>query len=113
MFEVTGDDIQRLDDRQLRTLIARLAIAELSAAGLPISGVTAGGHQNAADGGLDVRVELPDGSYSGDFIPRMPLGLQVKNTDIAAAAITEEMKYGAPFVPSSASWPMLAGHMSS
>jgi len=94
MFEITGDDLQRLDDKELRTLVARLAIAELRTAGLPISGVTAGGHQNAADGGLDVRVELPDRTYSGDFIPRVPLGFQVKNTDMAAAAIAGEMKYG-------------------
>ena len=57
MFEVTGDDIERLDDSELRTLVARLAVAELRANSLPVAGVTAGGDQNAPDGGLDVRVE--------------------------------------------------------
>jgi hypothetical protein len=92
MFEVTGDEIQRLDDVQLRTLVARLAIAELDAKGLPTSGVTAGGDQNAADGGLDVRVEVLGGSCSGNFIPRVPLGIQVKKPDMGPAAIEEEMK---------------------
>lgn len=92
MFEVRGDEIQRLDDVELRTLVARLAIAELSAKGLPVSGVTAGGDQNAADGGLDVRVELQGASYAGDFIPRVPLGIQVKKPDMGPAAIAGEMK---------------------
>jgi len=92
MFEVTGDELQRLDDVQLRTLIARLAIAELNAKQLPISGVTAGGDQNAADGGLDVRVELLGNPYAGDFISRVPLGFQVKKPDMGPAAIAAEMK---------------------
>lgn len=92
MFEVSGTDIQRLDDVQLRTLVARLAIAELSIRRLPIAGVTAGGHQNAGDGGLDVRVEILGGSVSGDFIPRAPLGFQVKNTTMGAGAIKDEMR---------------------
>lgn len=92
MFEVSGAEIQLLDDEQLRTLIARLAIAELLSKNLPISGVTAGGNQNAADGGLDVRVELQGASYAGDFIPRVPLGIQVKKPDMGPAAITGEMK---------------------
>lgn len=91
MFEVTGNDIQRLDDTQLRTLVARLAIAELSANGLPISGVTAGGDQNAADGGLDVRVETTCKVRKGDFVPRVPLGFQVKKPDMGPAAIQSEM----------------------
>lgn len=92
MFEITGDEVQRLDDAQLRTLVARLAIAELSAKALPISGVTAGGDQNAPDGGLDVRVELANVEYAGDFVPRVPLGFQVKKPDMGPAAITSEMK---------------------
>jgi len=92
MFEVSGEEIQRLDDVQLRTLVARLAIAELNAKALSVSGVTAGGDQNAADGGLDVRVELLGSAYTGDFIPRTPLGFQVKKPDMGPAAIAGEMK---------------------
>ncbi|MDT9599135.1 hypothetical protein [Sphingosinicella rhizophila] len=91
MFEVTGDEIQRLGDTELRTLVSRLAIAELRAKCMPIAGVTAGGHQDAADGGLDVRVEVAVEGYEGDFVPRVPLGVQVKKPDMSASAIKDEM----------------------
>jgi len=39
MFEITGDDIARLGDSDLRTLVVRLALAELQAQGLPRSAV--------------------------------------------------------------------------
>lgn len=92
MFEITGDDVQNLNDSHLRTLVARLAIAELRERALPVSGVTAGGHQNAPDGGLDVRVEVRGDCDPGDFIPRVPLGIQVKKPDMTPAAISHEMK---------------------
>ncbi len=92
MFEVTGDDISRLNDDDLRTLAARLALAELGRMGLPISGVTAGGNQNAADGGIDVRVSRPSGSVVGDFVPRNETGIQVKLPDMPKAAIILEMR---------------------
>jgi hypothetical protein len=92
MFEITGDDLQKLDDSELRTLVARLAIAELRASALPIVGVTAGGDQNAPDGGLDVRVESSVPVTAGNFVPRVPLGFQVKKPDIASTAISNEMR---------------------
>ena len=92
MFEVTGDNISRLNDDDLRTLAARLALAELGRMGLPISGVTAGGNQNAADGGIDVRVSRPSGSVAGDFVPRNETGIQVKLPDMPKAAIILEMR---------------------
>jgi hypothetical protein len=91
MFEITGDDIAALTDADLRTLVARLAIAELDRQGLPISGVTAGGNQDAADGGLDVRVEVPD-LPAPDFVPRSTTGYQVKKPNMTASAIADEMR---------------------
>jgi hypothetical protein len=92
MFEVTGDDISRLNDDDLRTLVTRLSLAELGKLSLPLSGVTAGGNQNAADGGIDVRVSRPTGSIAGDFIPRDETGIQVKLPDMPKAAIISEMR---------------------
>ena len=92
MFEVTGSDIAALTDVDLRTLVARLALAELQKAGLPQSSVTAGGTQTAPDGGLDVRVSVPGTIASPDFVPRPETGFQVKKPDMNASAITEEMK---------------------
>lgn len=92
MFEVVGSDIERLSDTELRSLIVRLATSELRRQGLPLSSVTAGGHQDAADGGLDVRVESPAALPRADFVARRHTGFQVKKPDMAASAIREEMR---------------------
>jgi hypothetical protein len=92
MFEVTGSEIASLTDVDLRTLVARLALAELREAGLPQSSVTAGGNQTAPDGGLDVRVSVPGAIASPNFVPRPETGFQVKKSDMNASSIMEEMK---------------------
>lgn len=92
MFEVTGEDIARLSDGDLRSLIVRLARSELRAQGLPVSAVTAGGHQDAPDGGLDVRVECPSPLVRPDFVPRAATGFQVKKPDMPASKIRDEMR---------------------
>lgn len=92
MFEVTGSDIERLSDGELRSLVLRLATSELRMQGLPLSSVTAGGHQDAADGGLDVRVECPVALPRADFVPRQRTGFQVKKPDMTASAIRDEMQ---------------------
>ena len=94
MFEITGQDISELNDSDLRTLIARLCEAELRRSGLPISGVTAGGDQNAPDGGLDVRVSLAQPEDRTDFIPRANTGFQVKKPDMPRSEILKEMRPG-------------------
>ena len=43
MFEIFGNDISSLGDTDLRYLVTRLATAELTAKGYPLSSVTAGG----------------------------------------------------------------------
>jgi hypothetical protein len=92
MFEITGSDIANLSDGNLRTLVARLALSELRAQGCPLSSVTAGGNQDAADGGLDVRVECIGSLTKPDFVPRRLTGFQVKKPDMPASAIREEMR---------------------
>lgn len=92
MFEVTGTDIAKLGDGDLRTLVARLALSELRAQGCPLSSVTAGGNQDAADGGLDVRVECPSELTKPDFVPRALTGFQVKKPDMPVGAIRDEMR---------------------
>lgn len=91
MFEITGKDISDLNDVDLRTLIAKLCEAELRRVGLPVAALTAGGDQNAADGGLDVRVSLEPHDKDTDFIPRAETGFQVKEPDMPRAAILDEM----------------------
>src|ERR1035437_3363405 len=92
MFEITSDDIARLDDERLRAVVARLCEAELRQRGLSPSRVTWGGNQNAADGGIDVRVALLPGSMIDGFVPRPATGFQVKQQDMPHAAIIDEMQ---------------------
>lgn len=92
MFEVTGSDIANLGDADLRTLVARLATAELRKQGLSLSSVTAGGNQDAPDGGLDVRVLCPSPLLKPDFVPRSYTGFQVKKSDMPPQAIQNEMR---------------------
>ncbi len=91
MFEITADDVARLDDAKLRAVIARLCEAELQQRGLSPSCVTWGGNQDAADGGIDVRVALPPGSKIDGFIPRPATGFQVKQQDMPRREILDEM----------------------
>lgn len=92
MFEISGADIAALGDEDLRTLVARLCEAEMWALQLPASAVTWGGDQNAADGGLDVRVDLPEGTVIQGFVPRAATGFQVKKPDMPPKEITKEMR---------------------
>lgn len=92
ILDITGKDIEDLNDSDLRTLIGLLCEAEVSYHGLQTSGVTWGGAQNAADGGIDVNVKLSDQLQSNSYIPRSNTGFQVKTSDMPAAAITKEMK---------------------
>ena len=92
MLEITSNDIAELNDEDLRSLVGRLCEAELHARGLSTSAVTWGGNQNAADGGIDVRVKIEDGEAPGGFIPRKKIGFQVKKTDFTPGLIGPEMR---------------------
>lgn len=92
MFDITSDDINQLNDTDLRELVGRLCEAELVSHGLSAAAVTWGGNQTAPDGGLDVRVSLPKGTSIDGFIPRSATGFQVKKPDMPRAAILVEMQ---------------------
>ena len=92
MFEITPDDIALLHDENLRSLVGLLCEAELKSHGFSASFVTWGGNQNAADGGVDVRVALPDATAIEGFVPRPTTAFQVKKSDISRADIRTEMR---------------------
>lgn len=92
MLEIVGDDIAALNDEDLRSLVGRLCETELRSRGLSTSAVTWGGNQNAADGGIDVRVRIEDGASPGGFVPRTSIGFQVKKTDFTPGLIIPEMR---------------------
>lgn len=91
MFEITSDDIALLNDKDLRTLVGLLCEAEMRGRGFPTSSVTWGGHQNAADDGVDVRVALPNNAPIDGFVPRSATVLQVKAENMPRGKILKEM----------------------
>ena len=91
VLDVTPDQIAELSDEDLRALVGLLCEAELRRRGHSASAVTWGGEQNAPDGGLDVRVDLPEGTVIEGFVPRPATGFQVKRTDMSHSRILHEM----------------------
>lgn len=90
IFEVTPEHIESLSDTDLRILVGYLAEQESVLIGQSASGVTYGGHQNAPDGGIDVRVDHGEVKISG-YIPRAKVGFQVKAEDMPEGKIKNEM----------------------
>ncbi|MGY6644832.1 MAG: hypothetical protein ACXIVD_06385 [Salinarimonas sp.] len=92
MFDVTPEEIALLNDTDLRELVGRLCEAELVSHGISPTYVTWGGNQTAPDGGLDVRVMLPEGAPIDGFVPRAWTGIQVKKSNMPRGAIINEMQ---------------------
>jgi hypothetical protein len=92
LLDTTSDDINSLNDTDLRSLVGKLCEAELHLQKLPTTGVTWGGDQNAPDGGIDVRVELSSKVNEDGYIPRSVTGYQVKKPAMSATKIREEMR---------------------
>jgi hypothetical protein len=99
MFEITARDIAALNDEDLRSLVALLCEAEMRMRGLPTSAVLWGGDQNASDGGVDIRVDLPKKKKVGGYVPRPNTGFQVKKSDMARKDIFNEMRPGGKVRP--------------
>lgn len=91
IFEITADHIATLDDTKLRLLVGYLAEQELLRGGRSSAFVTYGGHQNARDGGIDVRIDLQSWK-AVSYVPRAQTGYQVKAEDLARKAILDEMR---------------------
>lgn len=91
ILEITGDQIAQLNDTDLRTLVGYLCEREVRAQGHSSSTVTWGGHQNAGDGGIDVRVALSVGTAISGYVPRAATGIQVKAQTMPRSAILKEM----------------------
>jgi hypothetical protein len=92
MFDISADDIRLLGDADLRELTARLCEAEVAKMGFSPAFVTWGGYQDAADGGIDVRVDLAPAAQISGWIPRVATGFQVKKTKMPRSEILKEMR---------------------
>lgn len=91
MLEITDKDIRELNDTDLRNLIGLLCEADLSKSHHSTAGVTYGGHQDASDGGLDVRVSISTSLNIDGFIPKANTGFQVKKPNMTVSMIAKEM----------------------
>jgi hypothetical protein len=91
IFEVTADQIELLGDADLRTLVGYLCEEEVRRQGHSTAAITWGGHQNAADGGIDVRVALPEDAAVSGYVPAPATGFQVKAEDMPRQQIIDEM----------------------
>ncbi|MBT9486529.1 MAG: hypothetical protein IV093_03370 [Rubrivivax sp.] len=100
ILEVTGDQIARLNDTDLRTLVAYLCEREVRGHGHCPSAVTWGGHQNASDGGVDVRVALSAGAAISGYVPQAATAFQVKAQKMPRGKILEEMAPDGVVLPS-------------
>lgn len=90
-FELEPSDISNLSDADLREMVARLCEAELISQELQPSCVLWGGAQEAADGGLDVRVVDAIPLSNSGFVSRDNTGYQVKKNSMSKAACRKEM----------------------
>ena len=90
-FDIPADRLADLTGADLRELVARLCEAELERQGRHRSEVRWGGSQTAADGGLDVVVELSEPISGVNLLTQRNTGIQVKKRNLACAAIKSEM----------------------
>ena len=90
-FELESSDISNLNGKDLRELVARLCEAELIRQEIQTSCVLWGGAQEAADGGLDVRVVDAIPLLKPGFVSRENTGFQVKKNSMSKAACKKEM----------------------
>lgn len=90
-FELKPSDISNLSDADLREMVARLCEAELHDQKIQRSCILWGGAQEAADGGLDIRVKSEISLLNPGFVPRKNTGFQIKKSSMGKAACREEM----------------------
>jgi hypothetical protein len=108
LLEVSPDHVEALSDTDLRELLGRLCEAEMVRVGHSTAAVTYGGDQNAADGGIDVRVEA-DGSGVTGYVPHDRTGFQAKAEDFLPSAIEGEMRPGGVLRPTIAALAAVGG----
>jgi hypothetical protein len=96
-FEALDRDIAVLDDVHFKELLRRLLEAEAQARGISASGITAGGDQNAADGGADATIAWVGSPDPTGWLPRRTVAFQAKAERMPPSRVTPEMRpHGRP-----------------
>ena len=91
IFDIEKEELLRLSDVLLEEFIARLAEAEIAAKGHSPAWVSWSGSINAPDGGIDIRVQVPEDKLNTGFLERSDTILQAKKHSMPKAAIMKEM----------------------
>lgn len=92
MLDIEEKDIAKLNDADFRNLIGLLCEADYRREQLPTNGITWGGHQDAPDGGVDVRINHIGKQAKQAFIQGGQVIIQVKSYDMPKQAIHDEMR---------------------
>jgi len=91
-FAVTKDLVAGLGDQSLLDLLVKLLEAEAAAAGVPMIGVDAGGHQDAPDEGVDAAISWTGPPEPAGWLPRRKVLFQSKAQTMRPADIAREMR---------------------
>lgn len=100
LFDILPADIGVLKPEDVRPLVTLLARSELESKGHSRAAVTAGGHENEPDGGIDISVDLDQPLSGSQYVPRAKTGFQVKATEMNPGKIKAEMCPGGTLRPS-------------
>ena len=90
IFEITPDQITKLDQQQLVSLLQKLIQAELAKHNIPLRSGTAPAQLNIPDGGDDGRVSWTGGPAETDWLPNRFVIFQCKKGDPGPAGLTAE-----------------------
>lgn len=90
-FDVTEDNVQLLNDDQLREVLRLLLEAEARQRGVSLACVFIGGDQNAGDGGVDGRIEWVGDPEPSGWIPCRKCLFQSKAETMAAGKLKNEL----------------------
>ena len=101
-LELTGEDIQKLNDSDLRNLVGKLCEISLIKQNVSPICVTYSGKQDESDGGVDVRVEINNAHklVSGFEINNHNIIYQVKKPKMPESSQRNEMVKNADLKPS-------------
>lgn len=91
LFEVTADQIQLLDAKQLPQLLAKLMFAEAHKAGIPLYTATIPMQITVPDGGEDGRIEWTGGELCTDYFPSNFIVFQSKAGRLTKVKIKDEI----------------------
>ncbi|MCA0028172.1 MULTISPECIES: hypothetical protein [unclassified Mesorhizobium] len=90
IFEVTSDQVERLDESQVVDLLRRLISAELNKNSIPLRSGTAPAQITIPDGGDDARVSWSGGPNESDWLPSRFTVFQSKKGTTSPAQLKAE-----------------------